>query len=81
MELERLKVLDVQIAQLNNHLGLIKRFQGWTVVLILLYGVLVSSGYMGFKGYLFGSLVALAIGLFMFSFVVARKISIKFRDR
>ncbi|QIC72045.1 MULTISPECIES: hypothetical protein [Acinetobacter] len=80
MELDKLEVLDAEISQINERIEYARKGQGLSVVLMLAYGMLVSLGQFQFNGLVFGSIVAVALGLFAWVHIMARELSLKFNE-
>ncbi|WP_180099640.1 hypothetical protein [Acinetobacter sp. YH12153] len=80
MELDKLEVLDAEISQINERIELARKGQGLSVVLILAYGMLVSLGQFQFNGLVFGTIVVVALGLFVWVHLMARELSVKFKE-
>lgn len=80
MESDKLEVLDAEISQINERIELARKGQGLSVVLILAYGMLVSLGQFQFNGLVFGTIVVVALGLFVWVHLMARELSVKFKE-
>ena len=80
MKLDKLEVLDAEISQITERIELARKGQGFSVVLMLSYGMLVSLGQLSFKGYVFGAIVVVALGLFVWSHLMAKELSLKFKE-
>lgn len=80
MQLCQLERLDAEISQLNERCALARKGQGWSVVLLLAYGMLVSLGQFKFNGMLFGLILVVALGSFIWVHLMTREISKKLRE-
>lgn len=80
MELDKLEVLDAEISKITERIELARKGQGLSVVLILAYGMLVSLGQFQFNGLVFGTIVVVALGLFVWVHLMARELSLKFKE-
>lgn len=80
MELNKLELLDAEITQINERCDLARKGQGWIVILILAYGMMVSLGQFQFNGLVFGIIVAITLGLFVWVHLMARELSEKFKE-
>ncbi len=80
MESDKLEVLDAEITQINERIELARKGQGLIVILLLAYGMLVSLGQFQFNELVFGIIVAVALGLFAWVHLMARELSVKFKE-
>lgn len=80
MELEKIERLEVEITQLNERSNLIRKGQVLSIVLLLLYGMLVSIGPYQFNGMLFTVILFLALGSSIWVHLIVDKVSKKLRE-